>query len=148
MEKFCAKSKADIEITRKAVVLLNQLTFFQCTSINRFQVNLILYQLVLVNYEQVERYTEGLCWSSLYYFSGVPSWKWYYIFHYDCCIPLLLFFSFVIKPKLEHYIRFYPYHYGPFASDLRGLSQVKVKFEKGLPFKPFDQLMGVLPPRR
>ncbi|KAI8526283.1 hypothetical protein RHMOL_Rhmol13G0296500 [Rhododendron molle] len=85
MEKFSAKTKEDIEITRKAVV---------------------------------QRYTEGLCWSSLYYFSGVPSWNWYY-----------------------------PYHYGPFASDLRGLSQVKVNFEKGSPFKPFDQLMGVLPPR-
>ncbi|XP_058200001.1 5'-3' exoribonuclease 3-like isoform X1 [Rhododendron vialii] len=85
MKKFSAKTKEDIEITRKAVV---------------------------------QRYTEGLCWSSLYYFSGVPSWKW-----------------------------FYPYHYGPFASDLRGLSQVKVNFDKGSPFKPFDQLMGVLPPR-
>ncbi|KAK3018089.1 hypothetical protein RJ639_003378 [Escallonia herrerae] len=27
-----------------------------------------------------------------------------------------------------------------------GLSQVKVKFQRSVPFKPFDQLMGVLPP--
>ncbi|CAN1171201.1 5'-3' exoribonuclease 3 [Linum perenne] len=45
------------------------------------------------------------------------------------------------------YVRYYPYNYGPFASDLKGLAQVKVKFQKGSPFRPFEQLMAVLPPR-
>ncbi|XP_050279800.1 5'-3' exoribonuclease 3-like [Quercus robur] len=67
--------------------------------------------------EIVKNYTEGLLWVLLYYFSGVPSWTW-----------------------------FYPYHYGPSASDLKGLAQVRVKFKKGYPFKPFDQLLSVLPP--
>ncbi|KAM4096760.1 hypothetical protein ACJW30_08G129100 [Castanea mollissima] len=67
--------------------------------------------------EIVKNYTEGLLWVLLYYFSGVPSWTW-----------------------------FYPYHYGPAASDLKGLAQVRVRFKKGYPFKPFDQLLSVLPP--
>ncbi|KAL6549292.1 hypothetical protein OROGR_008436 [Orobanche gracilis] len=66
----------------------------------------------------VHKYTEGLVWVLQYYFSGVASWSW-----------------------------FYPYHYGPFASDLKGMGQVKVNFEKGVPFSPFHQLLSVLPPR-
>ncbi|XP_040992994.1 5'-3' exoribonuclease 3-like isoform X3 [Juglans microcarpa x Juglans regia] len=68
--------------------------------------------------ELVANYTTGILWVLVYYYSGVPSWTW-----------------------------FYPYHYAPFASDMKGLAQVRVKFEKGSPFKPFDQLLAVLPPR-
>ncbi|KAA8544327.1 hypothetical protein F0562_022339 [Nyssa sinensis] len=99
----------------------------------------------------VEKYTEGLCWVLQYYFSGVPSWTWYenfselklakFLWCYCHAMYLLKYF------KLKHYVRFYRYHYGPFASDFKGLTQVRVNFQKGLPFKPFDQLMGVLPPR-
>ncbi|KAL2328421.1 hypothetical protein Fmac_021848 [Flemingia macrophylla] len=67
--------------------------------------------------EIVQKYTEGLVWVLQYYFSEVASWAW-----------------------------FYPFHYGPFASDLYGMSQVRVKFEKGIPFSPLDQLLSVLPP--
>ncbi|CAH9107521.1 unnamed protein product [Cuscuta epithymum] len=65
----------------------------------------------------VTHYTKGLLWVLLYYFKGVPSWGWYY-----------------------------PYHYGPFASDMKGMAQTSVKFKMEEPFKPFDQLMSVLPP--
>ncbi|XP_061373067.1 5'-3' exoribonuclease 3-like isoform X3 [Gastrolobium bilobum] len=68
--------------------------------------------------EIVQKYTEGLLWVLQYYFSGVASWTW-----------------------------FYPYHYGPFASDIKGMGQVRLNFEKGVPFLPFDQLLSVLPPR-
>lgn len=61
-------------------------------------------------------YVEGLSWVLLYYFQGCPSWTWYY-----------------------------PYHYAPFAADFVDIDKMTVKFEKGKPFKPYEQLMGVLP---
>jgi 5'-3' exoribonuclease 2 len=64
-------------------------------------------------------YVMGLCWVMKYYYDGCPSWKW-----------------------------FYPFHYAPFASDLRNIErfQTDVKlFELNIPFNPVEQLMAVLP---
>ncbi|KAF5334844.1 hypothetical protein D9758_014281 [Tetrapyrgos nigripes] len=70
----------------------------------------------------VYRYVEGLQFVMFYYFKGVPSWGW-----------------------------FFDYHYAPRISDLDlvgkgGMDLTKtIEFDLGDPFKPYEQLMGVLP---
>ena len=65
-----------------------------------------------------EAYMEGLMWVMAYYYQGCQSWQWYY-----------------------------PYNYSPFACDM--VKYVDKSFHPvfvlGRPFRPFEQLMGVLP---
>uniref|UniRef100_A0A665V711 5'-3' exoribonuclease 1 n=1 Tax=Echeneis naucrates TaxID=173247 RepID=A0A665V711_ECHNA len=66
--------------------------------------------------KQARCYVEGIQWILHYYYHGVQSWSWYY-----------------------------PYHYAPFLSDIRNISGLKLTFELGKPFMPFQQLLAVLP---
>jgi len=65
-----------------------------------------------------ENYVQGLQWVLFYYYRGVASWPW-----------------------------FYQYHYSPLISDVRKGLGVSMDFKLGQPFRPYQQLMGVLPDR-
>jgi 5'-3' exoribonuclease 1 len=59
----------------------------------------------------VSSYIQGLHWVMEYYYRGVPSWDW-----------------------------FYPYHYAPFLSDMQGLEKIGCTFTLGKPVLPFHQV--------
>mmetsp|Transcript_28628 Transcript_28628/g.42504 ORF Transcript_28628/g.42504 Transcript_28628/m.42504 type:complete len:1156 (-) Transcript_28628:42-3509(-) len=73
------------------------------------------------HYQLRKSYIEGLLWNLQYYYKGCVSWEWYY-----------------------------PYHYGPMLSDLvdvdEMLSEISFDDKLGEPLKPYEQLMGCLPP--
>eukprot|EP00794_Sanderia_malayensis_P014879 gene14879-16425_t len=66
--------------------------------------------------EVAHEYILAIQWILHYYFNGLQSWSWYY-----------------------------PYHYAPYVSDLTKLETFDLKLDKGRPFKPFEQLLAVLP---
>ncbi len=64
-------------------------------------------------------YIMGLQWVILYYCTEIPSWLW-----------------------------FYPYHYAPFLTDLAQCTEYQfVEFPKTTPLNIFEQLLAVLPPQ-
>lgn len=65
-----------------------------------------------------ENYVQGLQWVLYYYYRGVASWPWYY-----------------------------GYHYAPMISDVKKGLKANMNFQLGQPFRPYQQLMGVLPDR-
>ncbi|KAK4541065.1 hypothetical protein LTR36_008290 [Oleoguttula mirabilis] len=68
--------------------------------------------------ELTENYVQGLQWVLYYYYRGVASWPWYY-----------------------------QYHYAPMISDVKKGLKANMNFQLGQPFRPNQQLMGVLPER-
>eukprot|EP00462_Mataza_sp_D1_P018545 CAMPEP_0175137042 /NCGR_PEP_ID=MMETSP0087-20121206/9601_1 /TAXON_ID=136419 /ORGANISM="Unknown Unknown, Strain D1" /LENGTH=1555 /DNA_ID=CAMNT_0016419845 /DNA_START=44 /DNA_END=4711 /DNA_ORIENTATION=- len=60
---------------------------------------------------------QGIVWCMKYYYQGCASWKWYF-----------------------------PYRYAPLASDMTDLASMDITMDLGAPFKPCEQLLGVLPP--
>lgn len=64
-----------------------------------------------------KEYVRGLCWVLAYYYKGCPDWQW-----------------------------FYPFHYAPFAEDMRSIMTIDLNFNsEAPPFRPLEQLMGVFP---
>ncbi|XP_074599461.1 5'-3' exoribonuclease pacman [Brevipalpus obovatus] len=66
--------------------------------------------------EQAYCYIKAIQWNLHYYYDGCPSWSW-----------------------------FYPHHYAPYISDVKSFEDIDLNFELGTPFKPYEQLLGVLP---
>lgn len=65
---------------------------------------------------QAEGYVRAIQWNLNYYYNGCCSWSWYY-----------------------------PHHYAPCISDIKGFSSFELKYDMGTPFRPFEQLLAVLP---
>nr|XP_033337296.1 5'-3' exoribonuclease 1 [Megalopta genalis] len=66
---------------------------------------------------QAEAYVRAIQWNLNYYYNGCCSWSW-----------------------------FYPHHYAPYISDIKDFKDLKLEFDLGEPFLPFQQLLAVLPP--
>ena len=82
------------------------------------------------------RYIEGLQWVLHYYYQGVASWGWFYNYHYA---PKMTGepHSSLSQKSLAHL--------SLSSTDLNKAASYKFDFELGTPFRPFEQLMGVLP---
>lgn len=61
--------------------------------------------------DQAEGYVRAIQWNLNYYYNGVCSWSWYY-----------------------------PHHYAPYISDIKDFSNLKLEYDLGKPFQPFEQV--------
>lgn len=75
--------------------------------------------------EFTRHYLEGLQWVLFYYYKGCRSWNWFYKYHYA---PRISDIAIGIKDMIEK-------------------DELIVKFDQAKPFRPFEQLMAVLPAR-
>ena len=66
--------------------------------------------------EQAGGYVRAIQWNLHYYYHGCRSWSWYY-----------------------------PHHFSPWITDIKDFSDMKMDFDHGKPFLPFEQLLAVLP---
>lgn len=75
--------------------------------------------------EFTRHYLEGLQWVLYYYYKGCPSWNWFFRYHYA---PRVSDIAVGVKYLLEN-------------------TDGEIHFDIAKPFKPFEQLMAVLPAR-
>lgn len=83
-----------------------------------FVIGLIFFTLFFrdIMRSQAEGYIRAIQWNLYYYYNGCCSWSWYY-----------------------------PHHYAPYISDIKNFKDLKLEFDLGTPFLPFQQLLAVLP---
>ncbi|XP_046669351.1 5'-3' exoribonuclease 1 isoform X2 [Homalodisca vitripennis] len=89
-----------------------------CAHKNNYYIEKLEYDKVTpeVLRSQGEGYVRAIQWNLNYYYNGCCSWSW-----------------------------FYPHHYAPYISDIKNFSGLKLEYDQGTPFLPFQQLLAVLP---
>lgn len=80
-------------------------------------------------------YVQGLQWVLFYYYRGVASWPWFYGYHYSPMISGTNISRFLMARLVLT------------GSDVKKGLDADLEFHLGQPFRPFQQLMGVLPDR-
>ena len=81
-------------------------------------------------------YIEGLVWNLEYYYKGCVSWEWYYPYHYGPMLSDLVNINAILDS-----ISFFDGEETNNSSNMNGVRQVA-----GEPLRPFEQLLGCLPP--
>lgn len=81
-----------------------------------------------------ENYVQGLQWVLFYYYRGVASWPWFYGYHYSPMISGRPRRNGLLSRML-------------IMIDVKKGLKANMNFTLGQPFRPYQQLMGVLPDR-